>query len=155
MINFLAICGCLVFLWGSVAILGAYFTDWLKLSKTYRTDTLPKLALRGQVVGMGWEWASPDLLKIRMSAAQEGLYLSVHPFYGVIRPPLLIPWKDFCSVLQKGTTSFASFNLLMRDGSNVLVTAKAYRDIHPFLTHLRHAPDPTSAPGETDNSLQG
>lgn len=154
MTTFLALCGYMVFAWVSIAIAGAYFTDWRELSKTYRTGTTPKTELRGQVVGMGWEWAAPDLLKIRMTAAKEGLYLSVHPLYEVIRPPLLIPWKDFCAVLQKGTGPSSCFKLLLPTSSNILVTSKAYQEIHPFLTHLSHAPLPTLARDAFSSSFQ-
>lgn len=145
MINLLALCFCLAFAWASVAIAGAYFTDWRKLSKTYKTNTVPSVSLRGQVIGMGWESIAPDLLKIRMAATKEGLYLSVHQLYAVMRPPLLIPWKDFCAVLQKGTGPSSCFKLLLPTSSNILVTSKAYQEIHPFLTHLRHAPGPALA----------
>lgn len=140
MTTFLLFCVLVFAGWFSIAVIGAYGTDWQKLAKTYRTDTIPRMGLRGEVVGMGWEWASPDLLKIRLSATQEGLFLSVHPIYAVMRPPLLIPWKDFRAVLQKGAGAASSFKLLLADGSNILVTSLAYRKIHPFLTHLSHAP---------------
>jgi hypothetical protein len=129
-------------------------TGWYGLAKLYRTPVRADEKVWSGLMGMNDDVRGRHLtMWASLTAAPEGLYLSLPWFFSFLCPPLLIPWRDFALVPNMDLDDYRQVKLYLGNGDNMTVTKQAYLAMEPHLHHLPHRPIAPKAPAPSARIL--